>query len=91
MAHARFLLYETEAEKRMKLHIVFGAMCPSIQEQLVRHGIRKSKKMIQPIQMDADAIVRLNIRGILPDSSAMKARIRLLRKLIKVACSSFTL
>lgn len=71
------------------IQIVFGALVPSIEEQLKGQGlgytgnfseISTSKKHIQ---RDADAITRLHLRGYLPDSTVKKARKRLMDRIAK--------
>lgn len=68
----------------------FGALVPPIKEQLTSQGIicYVPSCEIEAIQDDADAIVRLNIRNILPDSAVRKARERLMRKLTRVLTQS---
>lgn len=55
--------------------IIFGAMVPSLKEQ----GIRA--KNLEHYQLDADTITRLNLRGVLTDSEALKARKRIIKAL----------
>lgn len=55
---------------RIELH--FGALAPSLKEQLepqlqgIQEGIADEK--LEHFQRDADAIVRLYVRGLIPDS-----------------------
>lgn len=60
------------------LGINFGALCPSIENQLKDQGLKtepKSKPIIQPC---ADSIVLLSIHGILSDGERDKARKRMM-------------
>lgn len=61
----------------MSIKIAFGALCDSIAKQLRTQGYRL--KSVAPYQKDADAITRLVIRGLLPDSQANAARKRLMK------------
>ena len=64
-----------------ELVIVFGAMTDSIQKQLLAQQITRPRKIVQVLQMDADSITRLAIRGLLSDSEVRKARQRLMKKI----------
>lgn len=59
--------------------IVFGAMAPPLHEQL---GIQARRCGI--LQKDADAIVRLKIRGLIGDATARNAERRLMRDILKL-------
>lgn len=63
------------------IELVFGAVCPSIAEQLtgIDHGI--NPEALGHAQFDADAITRLSIRGLIPDSAARLARQKLLKRI----------
>lgn len=63
------------------IELVFGAVCPSIAEQLagVDHGIDPTA--LGHAQFDADAITRLVVRGLIPDSAAHSARKKLLKRI----------
>lgn len=58
-----------------KLSITFGSMCEPIVQQLARQGLAIADgRKIDQIQMDADAITRLVVRGIISEASARRAR-----------------
>lgn len=59
-----------------RIQIDFGAFAPPLHKQF-----RCSAAPIRHFQQDADALVRLSIRGILPDAQVRAARKRLLRKI----------
>ena len=63
--------------------IIFGATAPPLAEQL--KGVRITAEKMKAYQADADAITRLNLRDILSDSEARKARGRILRSMAKVS------
>lgn len=50
----------------------FGAMSPRISEQLEAQGLQYKTDDIIHFQHDADAIVRLRVRGLLPASHVDK-------------------
>ncbi len=64
-----------------KLLLSFGAMAPSLDRQLESVGLDCDFKRLAHYQADADAITRLAIRGLLPDSAVKTARKRLVRAL----------
>lgn len=51
----------------------FGALAEPLAEQLRRQGV-SSTVVDTALQSDVDAITRLNVRGILSDTAADKAR-----------------
>lgn len=55
--------------------VYFGALCTSISKQIP--GASKQ------FDKDADAIVRLKIRGMLTDAEAYRARKRLLKRIMR--------
>lgn len=61
--------------------IHFGLLCPLLREQLKDYNIDEDDLM--HFQLDADAIARLKVRGVIPDYMAAKARDRLLAKIAK--------
>lgn len=65
------------------LQIHFGALVPSIAEQLAKAKLKASPKDVLHWQKDADAIVRLNVRGLLTDSATRAARKKLVKKMAK--------
>lgn len=69
------------AEPHVALH--FGAMAPSISEQLEGQGLTAEPADLLHWQKDADAITRLTVRQMLPESQAHAARKRLMKKIAK--------
>lgn len=63
------------------LEIHFGALVPSIAEQLAKAKLDAPPKDVLQWQKDADAIVRLNVRGLLTDSATRAARQKLVKKM----------
>lgn len=59
--------------------ITFGAMADPLRKQLEMTGIDVGT--INHLQRDADAIVRLHVRGLLTDSETSRARIRVIKKI----------
>jgi len=62
----------------MKIVLYFGAMCDPIHKQL---GL--SKRLTKHAQLDADAVVRLAIRGVITDSEGRRVRQRIINRLAK--------
>jgi len=68
------------------LHLHFGALCHPIAKQLkdqkvtMNVGVRGSVRIWQE---DADAITRLAVRQLLPESAARAARKKLLKRIIR--------
>ena len=62
-----------------KFDIRFGALSPSLQEQLAGAGIDPEE--LERFDRDADAITRLVVREILTDTVATAARRTLLKKI----------
>lgn len=63
------------------VNIAFGAMSPKIAEQLIRQGFKFDAKDIEHFQKDADAIVRLRIRDLLPAGQVEKCYQKLVKKI----------
>lgn len=62
--------------------ITLGAMAPSLVKQLKSQGIvvkGKRREHIRHLQEDVDALHRLYVRGVLPDSPVHRARKKLMR------------
>ncbi len=59
------------------LSLLFGACTPPIRVQLDQQGIGCSAENGDIFQRDADAIARLNVRQLLTDREAQRARVRL--------------
>lgn len=70
---------------KREIGIEFGALAPPILDQLRAQGVRASiLSSVDALkyQKDADAIVRLSVRGLLTDAEKKAARRRLLKALI---------
>ena len=61
--------------------LVFGALSPQISEQLDSIGVRYDEHAIEHCQKDADAIVRLAIRGLITGSQKEAAFRKLVRRI----------
>jgi len=68
------------------LDISFGAMVPSLKEQI--GGLLDDEYMLAHFQLDADALVRVHMRGLIPDSQIDAARNRLFKKIQKAVGDS---
>ncbi len=68
---------------RVEFHFDFGALAPALEEQAAAQGFQFAEAP-DHLQKDADAIARLQIRGLIPDSTAHKARERLMRNAAKM-------
>lgn len=64
------------------LQITFGALADPLSDQLEEVGITVKPHIVKYWQQSADAIFRLNIRGLLPDGQTRAARKRLLKMMI---------
>ena len=60
----------------------FGALSPKLSEQLKELRFVLEGADLKQFDADADAIVRLHVRGILPDAQVDGARKRLLKKIV---------
>jgi len=70
----------------MKLELSFGAFSALLKQQLRSQGLAVldgDAERLEHLQRDADALVRLVIRGVITDSAAASAR----RKLITRVCA----
>lgn len=65
------------------MKLVFGAMCPSIENQLTEQGVKFKSRTIDNFQRCSEAIIRLRIQGILNLSDCKKAEQRLFNKISK--------
>ena len=61
--------------------LAFGALAPLLSEQLQWYSV--PDETVKHFQMDNDAISRLRIRGLIPDSIADKAYDRLAKNIVK--------
>ena len=67
----------------MHLQIDFGAMAPKIAEQITAVGLTADKDGIAHCQKDADALTRLAVRGLLPDSAIRNGRKKLMKHILR--------
>lgn len=67
-----------------KIIIELGALSDDLSKQLDSFGLCAPKEKIEHLQQDADAISRLNIRGLISDSAAKQARQRLMKRIVQV-------
>jgi len=65
--------------------MVFGALAPSILNQLIDQGLSIEKREGARLQKIADAITLLCIHGILSDSEKHRARMRLMKQISRLA------
>lgn len=66
------------------LEIYFGALCDPIAEQLVKQGAADFDAIdIHHFQLDADAITRLSVRGLIPDGQRRQLHTKLFTRIIK--------
>lgn len=66
-----------------EIRLDFGAVVPSLDSQLFDQGIAMDRDGIRHFQQDADAIVRLSVRGLLPDSERARLNKKLLQRIVK--------
>jgi hypothetical protein len=74
-----------DSQPQKTLRLAFGALCAPLKEQLQSQGIKLPADFVKKQQGDADALVRLLISGILPDSAIAKGRKAILKKIQKAA------
>lgn len=67
----------------MQIAITFGAMAPKIREQIKSAGLTADMVGITHCQSDADALTRLAIRGIIPESAVSAGRKKLLKHILR--------
>lgn len=61
-----------------------GAMCDKVSDQLIKAGhIEKKVGQFAVYDKDAEALVRMHVRGLVPDAEIQKARRRLVGKIAK--------
>lgn len=68
------------------LTLHFGALCHPIAKQLRDQGVRMNvaiRSSVSIWQKDADAITRLAVRQLLPETATRNARRKLLKKVIR--------
>lgn len=66
------------------LTLEFGAMSAPIHTQLAKQKLVADKEKVRAFEVDATAILRLAIRGYLPESQVKRCRQRLLKHLDKI-------
>ncbi|MCK5446367.1 MAG: hypothetical protein KAI73_12140 [Rhodospirillaceae bacterium] len=64
-----------EGNRKMQIECRFGALCKPIKEQIPQLNDNDAENF----QTHADAIVRLNLHGIMTDTETHKARERLIK------------
>jgi hypothetical protein len=64
----------------MPQYLEFGVFAPKLSEQLKNTNI--PKEQLEHFDLDADAINRLLIRGVLTDSQTEQARKKLLKRIV---------
>jgi hypothetical protein len=69
----------------MKLELIFGALAEGLKKQLSDAHVSIDETKLAHFQKDADAIVRLNIRGLVNDSSATAMRRKLMKRIVHIA------
>ena len=74
----------------MDIEITLGALAPSIIEQLKEFNLPEELNLpdgkiaqLQSFDLDASAITRLHVRGIITDAECNNARKRLMKKIAK--------
>lgn len=70
---------QIQKPKAQELRLRFGAMTPKLRDQIADAGFMAFYGDVAEWQVDADAISRLMIRGLLTDSETAAARKRLLK------------
>lgn len=68
--------------KTIQLGLYFGALCPSISEQ-IKEQLNYADDVMLEFDKDADAITRLYGGGIITDSEKTKAHKRLTKQITK--------
>lgn len=71
-------------EPKSKFHINFGALAPMLTDQLEKQNINVfDKKAIEQCQRDADALVRLHVRGIVTQSVSEILRAKIMKDIVR--------
>lgn len=71
----------TDAVDSIGIH--FGALAPSVSEQLAAQGLTANQKDLKQWDLDADAITRLYLRDLLTDSQKQAAQKKLFNRIKK--------
>lgn len=61
--------------------IHFGALAPPLREQMKEQGVPIDDNAAEHLERDIDAVNRLRVRGLLPDSQAHKVHQKIMRKI----------
>lgn len=69
--------------ERMHVALHFGALVPSIREQLKANGQRLRPDVARSFQRGADAIIYLSVHGYLTDGEKRRARLRLVNAIAR--------
>lgn len=64
-----------------QLNLSFGVLSPKIAEQLTAQSVGIESERLGHFQKDADAVSRLHVRGLIPDSTAKTIREKLMKKI----------
>lgn len=67
------------------LQVVFGAGAAPLADQLAASGLTADAVTLFHLQADADAVLRLASRGVLPRSAVVAARLHIANKLTRQA------
>lgn len=70
----------TEAQPQRHLQLIFGVSADPIRKQLRAQGYPLPPNVVEPFERDAEALLRLGLRSLLPHSVVRTARQRLLNK-----------
>lgn len=68
----------------MHLQLYFGASAQKIIDQIIAAGLTADKDRIKNYQKDADALTRISVRGLLPDSAIHNGRKKLMKNIIQL-------
>lgn len=63
------------------LKLSFGALANRLEDQLIKQGFDFNQEEVEQFQQDIDAVIRLRIRGYIPDSQIDKMNKRLLKEI----------
>lgn len=74
--------------KTAQFGLTFGALCPSIAEQLQEQGLTLDSKKATAFQKDMEYIVWLSIRGLLTSTERNRAEKRLFKEITRVLNTS---
>lgn len=73
-----------DAQEKKSMSLSFGALAPRISEQLEAQGLEFKTTEVVQLQRDLDAVTRLRVRGLLPDSLCEMVHRRIFRKVWEV-------